>query len=168
MNAASYEDIGDVVLPISGPKHPATLLIASKLLPVLEKRMLVKNLSLNLYIGYLLKNFLSLNRDASFPFSPHLRTRYQDHDQDLIMVNFRVDPEFWHALKLFARSRGISICMLFAYLLAMESRRNERAITPKRVRHRHGEIFLIYYEERMDIQINQNQKITQLATGPPC
>ena len=98
-------------------KIPCSLLIPENLLSSFENEISAFR-SVNNFLLVLLENFGPPQEENDIPISldARLTTRYQEKGQSLQRIDFRVESRVWQALKLIARSRGISMCYLFVIL----------------------------------------------------
>ena len=146
--------------------HPATLLVAEDVLPILNKRLLEKRCGLNAYLRFLVYKSRYLLEESSLPPSLTLTTRYQACGQSLQCVNFRVSPVVWHLLKLIARAHGISICLAFSILLMMDHQGEpDRVLTPSRRSEPLDDIFSVKYTEKMNLGTSRVTRETNFITN---
>ncbi len=116
---------------------PAAASPISLLVPqILMCRLNRKKCSLRLYLSRLLH--LAQCQTANLPSASRVNTLYQLPGLDLIRLNVRLPLSLWAQFRALARSRGVSACYLFTFLLKQdnENQKNVRTPTIKQIRFR--------------------------------
>ncbi len=107
---------------------PVSLLVPQALFPLLMRRLKKEKGSLRFYLSRIA---LSAQRQAvTLPSVSRINTLYQQPGLDLIRLNVRLPSFLWVQLRAVARSRGVSACCLFSFLLQRDSENEEGVGTP--------------------------------------
>ncbi len=115
-------------LGLPSATSPVSLLVPQALFSLLASRLKREKGGLRLYLSRLLH--LAQCQTANLPSAPRVNTLYQLPGLDLVRMNVRLPSSLWIQLRSLARSRGVSICYLFTFLLKQDNKNKENVETP--------------------------------------
>ncbi len=117
---------------------PVSLLVPQALFPILMRRLKREKCGLRLYLSRFIRS-AHRHTVALSPIS-RVNTLYQRPDLDLVRVSVRLPLSLWAEFRSLARSRGVSVCYLFTFLLQQDSENEENVGTPTLKRFQFREI----------------------------
>lgn len=80
------------------------------------------------YFEYLLHHYICRLNENPLSINETWVTSYQEQKLNLGKINFRPCVRDWHSHKLVARSRGISMCLLFVHFMKLEIQESKDSI----------------------------------------
>ncbi len=132
---------------------PVSLLVPQALFPLLTRRLKREKHSLRLYLSRIVRS--AHRHTIVLPSVPRINTLYQRSGLNLVRLNARLPSSLWVQLRAVARSRGVSACCLFSFLLQRDSENEEGVGTSTLKRLQFREILdlvrkTLYRELRID------------------
>ncbi len=115
------------------PSTAVSLLVPQALLQLLASQISRHNsclstnyrqAGLRLYLSHLI-NSAQRSSPSDLPFASKANTLYQQPGLDLVRLNVRIPLSLWCQFRALARSRGVSICYLFVFLLEQDGKESE-------------------------------------------
>ncbi len=104
------------------------LLVPQSLFSLLASRLKKEKGGLRLYLSRILRS--THGQAIALPSVSRISTLYQRPGLDLIRLNVRLPSSVWAQLRAVARSRGVSVCCLFTFLLKQDNKNKENVEIP--------------------------------------
>ncbi len=139
---------------IPSATSPASLLLPERLLQLLASRLKRENCSLRLYLSRLLH--LAYCQSPDLPSISRTNTLYQRSGLSLVRLNVRLPLTLWAQFRSLARSRGVSACYLFTFLLQQDSKDKENV----------GTLTLKQFQFREILDLTRKTLYRELKTWP--
>ncbi len=105
---------------------PVSLLVPDKQSYLLAKRLKKRNVSLRSYLTHRINTALCGTISVPPPIS-NVNTLYQRPGLNLIRLSVRLPASLWCQFRSLARSRGVSVCYLFVFLIGQDNE-NEKIV----------------------------------------
>ncbi len=102
---------------------PVSLLVPRALFPLLTRRLKREKYGLRLYLSRIVRS--THGQAIALPSAPQVNTLYQQPGLGLVRLNVRLPLDLWVQFRAVARSRGVSVCYLFTFLLQQDSENEE-------------------------------------------
>ncbi len=141
-------------LGLPSATSPVSLLVPQALFPLLMRQLKREKCSLRPYLSRIVQS--ALCRTAIPPSASRVNTLYQRSGLNLVRMNVRLPLTLWAEFRSLARSRGVSVCYLFTFLLQQDSKNEEGVGTPTLKRLQFREILdlvrkTLYRELRIEL-----------------
>ncbi len=132
---------------------PVSLLVPQALFPLLMRRLKKEKGGLRFYLSRIIRS--AHRHTVVLPSVPRINTLYQRSGLNLVRLNVRLPYSLWAEFGTIARSRGVSACCFFSFLLQRDSENEEGVGTPTLKRLQFREILdlvrkTLYRELRID------------------